>query len=174
MELDCGTCKIRSWRLEDAQPLVRHADNVNVWRDLRDRFPHPYTIEEAQKWLTHAVSSESETDFAIVFGGEVVGGIGFTLGSDVERHSAEVGYWLGEAVWGRGIATAALRAATRWAISMFDLRRVFAVPFSDNIGSTRVLEKAGFVKEGVMRCAAVKEGQIKDQVLYAFVPAPCR
>jgi ribosomal-protein-alanine N-acetyltransferase len=174
MELDCGTCKIRSWRREDAQPLVRHANNVKVWRNLRDRFPHPYTTEEAQKWLTYAVSSDPEVDFAIVFGGEVVGGIGFTLGSDVERHSAEVGYWLGEAVWGRGIATAALRAATRWAILMFDLRRVFAVPFSDNIGSIRVLEKVGFVKEGVMRCAAVKDGQIKDQVLYAFVTVPCR
>ena len=80
MELNCGTCKIRSWRPEDAQPLVCHADNVNVWRNLRDRFPHPYTREEAQWWLTHAVSSEPETDFAIVFGGEAVGGIGFTLG----------------------------------------------------------------------------------------------
>jgi len=174
MELNCGTCKIRSWRTEDAEPLVRHADNVNVWRNLRDRFPHPYTMEEAQRWLTQAVSSEPETDFAIVFGGEAVGGIGFTLGSDVERLSAEVGYWLGEGVWGRGIATAALRAVTPWAVSMFDLRRIFAVPFSDNIGSARVLEKAGFVKEGVMRCAAVKDGQLKDQVLYAFVPIPCR
>jgi ribosomal-protein-alanine N-acetyltransferase len=155
MELDCGTCKIRSWRPEDAQPLVRHANNVNVWRNLRDRFPHPYTLDDAQRWLTHALSSDPEVDFAIVSGGEAVGGIGFTLGSDVERHSAEVGYWLGEAVWGRGIATAALRAATRWVILMFDLWRVFAVPFSDNIGSIRVLEKAGFVKEGVMRCAAV-------------------
>jgi len=174
MELDCGMCGIRSWRREDAQSLVRHANNFKVWRNLRDRFPYPYTMEEAQKWLTHAVSSDPEGDFAIVFGGEAVGGIGFTLGSDVERHSAEVGYWLGEALWGRGIATAALRAATPWAIATFDLRRVFAVPFSDNIGSMRVLEKAGFVKEGVMRCAAVKDGQLKDQVLYAFVTAPCR
>ncbi len=174
MELDCGACKIRSWRQGDSQSLLHHANNRNVWRNLRDRFPHPYTMEEAQRWLTHAVSSEPETDFAIVFGGEAAGGIGFTLGSDVERFSAEVGYWLGEGFWGRGIATAALRAATRWAISKFDLRRVFAVPFSDNIGSIRVLEKAGFVKEGVMRCAAVKDGQLKDQVLYAFVLTPCR
>jgi len=174
MELDCGICKIRSWRQGDAQSLVHHANNVNVWRNLRDRFPHPYTTEEARRWLTHAASSEPETDFAIVFGGEAVGGIGFTLGSDVERLSAEVGYWLGEGVWGRGIATAALRAVTPWAVSMFDLRRIFAVPFSDNMGSARVLEKAGFVKEGVMRCAAVKDGQLKDQVLYAFVPIPCR
>jgi RimJ/RimL family protein N-acetyltransferase len=174
MELDCGACKIRSWRPDDAQALVRHANNVNVWRNLRDRFPHPYTPDEAQKWLSHVQASVPEVDFAIVFGGEAVGGIGFTPGSDVEQHSAEVGYWLGERVWGRGIATAALRGATPWAISSFGLWRVFAVPFSDNIGSMRVLEKAGFVKEGVMRCAAVKDGQIKDQVLFAFVTAPCR
>lgn len=169
MELDCGNCKIRSWRLEDTEPLVRYANNRKVWLNLRDRFPHPYTADEAKKWLTYAVSADPEVDFAIEFGGEAVGGIGFTLGADVERHSAEVGYWLSESVWGRGIATTALRAATRFAITKFDLWRVFAVPFSDNIGSIRVLEKAGFVREGVMRCSAVKDGQIRDRVLYAFV-----
>jgi RimJ/RimL family protein N-acetyltransferase len=96
------------------------------------------------------------------------------LGSDVERHSAEVGYWLGEGFWGRGIATAVLHGATRWAIAKFNLRRVFAVPFSDTIGSIRVLEKVGFVREGVMRCAAVKDGQVKDQILYALVTVQCR
>jgi ribosomal-protein-alanine N-acetyltransferase len=107
MELDCGKCKIRSWRLEDGQSLVCHANNLKVWRNLRDRFPHPYTPDEAQKWLAQTVSADPEVDFSVVFGGEAVGGIGFTLGSDVERHSAEVGYWLGEGFWGRGIATAA-------------------------------------------------------------------
>jgi ribosomal-protein-alanine N-acetyltransferase len=174
MELDCGHCKIRSWRFEDAESLVRHANNRKVWRNLRDRFPHPYTADEAQTWLTYAVSADPEVEFAIVFGGEAVGGIGFTLGTNEEQHSAEVGYWLGESVWGQGIATAALLAATRFAVASFDLWRIFAVPFSDNIGSIRVLEKAGYVREGVMRCGAIKEGQIKDQVLYAFVAAPCR
>jgi len=174
MELDCGKCKIRSWRLEDAQSLVCYANNLKVWRNLRDRFPYPYTPDEAQKWLTHAVSVDPEVDLAIEFNGEAVGGIGFTLGSDVERHSAEVGYWLGEGFWGRGIATAVLHGATRWAIAKFNLRRVFAVPFSDTIGSIRVLEKVGFVREGVMRCAAVKDGQVKDQILYALVTVQCR
>src|SRR4030042_4314650 len=104
MELDCGKCKIQSWRPEDVESLFRHANNVKVWRNRRDRFPYPYTPEEAQKWVTHAMSADPEVDFAIVFDGEAVGGIGFTLGSDVERHSAEVGYWLCEGVWGRGIA----------------------------------------------------------------------
>jgi ribosomal-protein-alanine N-acetyltransferase len=174
MELDCGKCKIRSWRLEDGQSLVCHANNLKVWRNLRDRFPHPYTPDEAQKWLAQTVSADPEVDFSVVFGGEAVGGIGFTLGSDVERHSAEVGYWLGEGFWGRGIATAAVHAATRWAFGKFSLRRVYAVPFSDNIGSIRVLEKVGFVREGVMRCAAVKDGQVKDQILYALVTVQCR
>ena len=169
MELDCGHCKVRSWRLEDLESLVYHANNRNVWLNLRDRFPHPYTVEEAKKWLSHAAAAAPEVDFAIEYNGEAVGGIGFILGKDVERHSAEVGYWLGESLWGQGIVTAVLQKATLFAFSKFNLWRVFAVPFSDNLGSIRVLEKAGFMREGVMCCSAVKDGQVKDQFLYAFV-----
>jgi ribosomal-protein-alanine N-acetyltransferase len=115
------------------------------------------------------VSTQPEVNFAIDLAGEAVGGVGFALGTDVERHSAEVGYWLGESVWGRGIATAALKGSIRYAIAKYGLWRVFAVPFGENVASIRVLEKADFVREGLMRRSAVKNGRILDQVLYAFI-----
>ena len=169
VEIDCGICKVRSWRLEDAEAIVRHANNRKIWLNLRDRFPHPYSHRDAQTYLKHVVLTQPEVNFAIDLAGEAVGGVGFVPGTDVERHSAEVGYWLGESVWGRGIATAALKGSTRYAIGAYDLWRVFAVPFSENTASIRVLEKAGFVREGVMRRSAVKDGRILDQVLYAFI-----
>ena len=169
MEIDCGICKVRSWSLEDAETIVRHANNRKIWLNLRDRFPHPYTDRDAQIYLKQVVSTQPETNFAIDLDGAAVGGVGFVLGADVERVSAEVGYWLGESVWGRGIATAALKGSIRYAMAEYGLRRVFAVPFSENAASIRVLEKAGFVREGLMRHSAVKDGRILDQVLYAFI-----
>ena len=168
MHLDCGPCIIRSWRLEDARDVVREANNRKIWLQLRDRFPHPYTIADAEQFLRSAVDANPETNFAIAVGEEAVGGIGFTLGTDVERCSAELGYWLGEAFWGRGITTAAVWAATQYAMTTYNLTRVFAIPFVDNAASCRVLEKVGFVREGVMRRSAVKDGRVMDQALYAF------
>jgi RimJ/RimL family protein N-acetyltransferase len=113
---------------------------------------------------------DPETFFAIAVGDLAVGGIGFVLQSDVERISAEVGYWLGEAFWGRGIATEALVAVTKYAIERHRLTRLFAIPFAHNLGSCRVLEKAGYVLEGRLRRSAIKDGVILDQLQYAFVP----
>lgn len=169
MEIDCGVCQVRSWRLEDAESIVRHANNLKIWLGLRDRFPHPYTEGDAQDYLRQVLSTQPETSFAIAHAGEAVGGVGFVLGTDVERHSAEVGYWLGESMWGQGIATAAVKAATAYAVATYGLWRVFAVPFNENSASIRVLEKAGFVREGLMRRSAIKNGRVLDQALYAFV-----
>jgi [ribosomal protein S5]-alanine N-acetyltransferase len=174
MEIGCGICKVRSWRLQDIESLVRHANNHRVWRNLRDRFPHPYTRADAERWVGFAVAADPEVDFAIEFNGELVGGIGLTLGAGEDRHSAELGYWLGEEAWGKGVATAAVRCFAAFAGSTFGLWRIFAVPFSDNAASVRVLEKAGFEREGFMRCSAVKEGRIKDQYLYALLLGFCR
>jgi ribosomal-protein-alanine N-acetyltransferase len=169
VQIDCGICKVRSWKLEDAEAIVRHANNRKIWLNLRDRFPYPYSHRDAETYLKHVVLMQREINFAIDLAGEAVGGVGFVPGTDVERHSAEIGYWLGESVWGRGIATAALKGSTRYAIKAYGLWRVFAVPFSENVASIRVLEKAGFVREGLMRRSAVKDGRILDQVLYAFI-----
>lgn len=168
-----GFC-VRSWQRSDRESLVRHANNARIAASMRDRFPHPYTLADADEWLEFATTSQPETSFAIAVdhnGVEdiAVGGIGFVPGHDVERFSAEIGYWLGEDYWGKGIITKALIATTAWARSQFGFNRVFALPFVHNLASCRVLEKAGFVQEGVLKSGAVKAGRVIDQVLYAHV-----
>jgi RimJ/RimL family protein N-acetyltransferase len=172
LEIRLSTCVVRSWRVEDAPTVARHADNRAIWRNLRDAFPHPYSVADARRFIAAARERDPQTVFAIAVDDEPVGGIGVRPGSDVERVSAEIGYWLAEPFWGRGITTEALRAVTRYAIETFGLTRVFALPFAWNPASFRVLEKAGYALEGRLRRSAVKDGQVVDQLLYAFVPEP--
>jgi ribosomal-protein-alanine N-acetyltransferase len=167
VRLELTRCLIRRWAETDAESLQRHANNRNVSIYLRDRFPFPYEMEHARTFLGWLAKQPSPTVWAIEVNREAVGGIGLELHSDVERVSAEIGYWLGEAVWGRGIATEALRAVTTEAFNLYDITRLYAVPFADHPASVRVLEKAGYVKEGVMHRSAIKEGKIRDQFLYA-------
>ena len=169
MRLPLGVCDVRSWRRGDATAIVKHADNRHVWLNLRDRFPHPYTLREAHTFLATVIGARPETNFAIEVDGAAVGGIGFRIQTDVERIGAELGYWLGETYWGRGIATAAVGAVTEHALRQHDLVRVFALPFAHNRASARVLEKAGFVLEGIMRSSAIKDGRVVDQLLYARI-----
>jgi len=169
MELNCVKCKVRSWHPNDIGSIVRHGNNRKIWLNLRDRFPHPYTKADAQNWIQSILSMRPETNFAIDVSSEAVGGIGFELKTDVERYSAEVGYWLGEEFWGQGICTSALKAATPYALEVYPLNRIFATPFSKNLASIRVLEKAGYRREGIMRQSAFKDGRFLDEVLYAFV-----
>lgn len=162
-------CTLRPWRLNDAEALVRHANNSNVARQLRDRFPHPYTRGDAQAFLRYAASADRPTNLAIEVNGEAAGGVGYVPGSDVERYSAEVGYWLGERLWGQGIVTEAVVLLTAHCFEFENLLRCFAVPFANNLASVRVLEKAGYTLEGIMRSGSVKAGQPRDQALYARV-----
>jgi RimJ/RimL family protein N-acetyltransferase len=160
---------LRPWRLDDAEALVRHANNVNVARQLRDRFPHPYTRAAALAFLRFATSTERPSNLAIDVQGEAVGGVGYVPGTDVERYSAEVGYWLGESLWGRGIATEALVLLTDHVFQSENLLRCFALPFADNVGSIRVLEKAGYAREGILQSSSVKYGKPRDQAMYARI-----
>lgn len=170
MELVLADCRIRSWRREDAPALSRHADNRKIWRNVRDHFPHPYTVADADLWIERVLGSgEPETQFAIEVDGEAAGGIGAFLQEDVARRSAEIGYWLGEAHWGRGIMTDVVRRFTVHAFDAYDLIRVYALVFEWNTGSCRVLEKAGYTLEGRLRRAVVKDGQILDQFVFAVV-----
>ena len=163
-------CVIRRWRARDAASVVRYANNFNVSRYLRDRFPYPYTMEHARAFLAGAVGEEAEeTKFAIEVDGEAAGGIGVIPGADIERFSAEIGYWLGEPFWGRGIVSEALVLITVRAFERLNLLRLFALAFAENAASTRVLEKAGYVCEGVLKSGAVKHGRVYDQLLYARV-----
>ena len=169
MRLEGVRCVVRPWSVKDATAIVRHANNLNVARQLRDRFPNPYTIDDANAFLKLATSADPANNLAIEVASEPVGGIGFVPGTDVERFSAEVGYWLSESHWGNGIATEALMLVTEYAFTCLNMLRLFALPFADNGPSVRVLEKAGYVREGVLRSSSVKFGKPRDQVLYARV-----
>jgi [ribosomal protein S5]-alanine N-acetyltransferase len=169
MQLILKTCDVRSWRTSDAESLLRHADNRNIWLNLRDAFPHPYTKHDARAYIRSVRERTPETTFAIAVDDEAVGSIGFVLRTDVERVSAEIGYWLAEPFWGRGITTEALVALTKYAVATHGLTRIYALPFAWNVASCRVLEKAGYVLEARLRRSAIKDGQITDQMQYAFI-----
>jgi RimJ/RimL family protein N-acetyltransferase len=161
---------IRPFRSGDAEPLARHADDREVWLGLRDLFPHPYAIDDARRFIAFAAGMMPPTFFAIDVDGAFAGGIGYTPRTDVERIGAEVGYWLGREFWGRGIATAALRLLTVHAFAAQpELQRLFAVPFASNGASARVLEKAGYTREGVLRRSVIKDGRVQDQFMYAIL-----
>ena len=160
---------MRGWEWRDLNAIVRHANNRNVWINLRDRFPHPYTVNDARRWLETVVNEKPLTSFAIAVQDEAVGGIGFTVQPDVARRSAEIGYWLGEEFWGRGITTEALIAVTDYAFSNYDVCRLYAHVFDWNVASARVLEKAGYVFEGRLRKSVTKDGHTIDQLMYAII-----
>jgi RimJ/RimL family protein N-acetyltransferase len=160
--------RLRPWLATDKASLVRYANNRNVWINLRDLFPHPYTEADASAWLVRcAAAREPLTHLAIEFQGEAIGGIGFNFLSDVNRKTGEIGYWLGEPFWGRGIATYALGRMTEYAFANFDLERLQAAVFGWNPASARVLEKNGYTLEGRLRRDMIKDGRISDSLLYA-------
>ena len=165
------TCTVRSWEWRDRDAIVRHANNRKVSINLRDRFPYPYTARAARNWLDMVVDAKPVTNFAIDVAGEAVGGIGFIMQPDVARRSAEIGYWLGEKFWGRGIVSEALIAVTDHAFANHDLCRIFAHVFDWNPASARVLEKAGYDFEGRLRKSVTKDGKTIDQLMYAVVRA---
>jgi RimJ/RimL family protein N-acetyltransferase len=169
VELILDRCTVRSWKREDEEALSRYADNRRIWINLRDRFPHPYRRQDARRWLAQVLGARPETSFAIDVGHEAIGGIGYTIQEDVHYRSAELGYWLGEPFWGRGIATAAVRAVTERAFASHDLSRIYATVFEWNPASARVLEKAGYALEGRLRRSVTKDGRTIDQLLYAVV-----
>jgi RimJ/RimL family protein N-acetyltransferase len=169
MELRLKRSTIRDWKPGDEDSLVRHANNRRIWRNVRDAFPHPYTRLDAEKWIVTATSAVPVTNYAIEVDSEAVGGIGLVLGHDVYRRSAEIGYWLSERYWGRGIMSEAVRAVSDYAFATFDLSRLWAGVFEFNAASARVLEKAGYTFEARLRKGAVKEGEVIDELLYAKV-----
>jgi RimJ/RimL family protein N-acetyltransferase len=169
MELKLSRSTIRNWRRGDEESIVRHANNHKVWLNLRDMFPYPYTREDARWWIEKETADRSSTNYAIDVDGAAVGAIGLILYDDVFRRSAEIGYWLGEEFWGKGIVTEAVQALTEYAFSTFDLCRIYAGVFEWNPGSMRVLEKAGYQFEARLRKHVTKDGQSIDQFIYAIV-----
>src|SRR3954465_14807826 len=143
MKITCQSLLLRPLAMADADSLARHANDHGVWKNLRDRFPHPYTSADAEAYIAHVASRPIQTSFGIVVDDQAIGSISLMLGDDIARLSAEVGYWIGREYGGRGIMVEALRATTQYAFDALGLARVFAVPFATTARSVRVLEKVG-------------------------------
>ncbi|MCP4351579.1 MAG: GNAT family N-acetyltransferase [Desulfobacterales bacterium] len=164
-----GKYIIRDWKTEDAQSIATYANNKKIWINLRDAFPYPYSLQDAEAFLTRAVEAKPKTVFAIATQNEAIGSIGLMLGEDVHRFTAELGYWLAEPFWGKGIMTQAVKCMTAYAVENLKLNRVFAEPYTTNTASAMVLKKAGFMCEGILRSNVFKDGKILDQFLYSYV-----
>lgn len=171
MEIKLKNCTLRDWQRGDETALALHANNYKIWRNVRDRFPHPYSLEDAERWIEHARNEDPITNFAIVIEGAAVGGIGLIFHDDIYHRSAELGYWLGEAYWGRGLVTEAVGGVVEWGFANFDIARIYAGVLAWNPASARVLEKAGFQFEARLRRAVTKEGVTMDELMYAIVRA---
>jgi RimJ/RimL family protein N-acetyltransferase len=169
MRLDCGTAIVREWRDTDREALLRYANNRKVWRNLKDRFPHPYTDKDADAWFALNHEHPERTNWAIEADGQAVGGIGLMPMDDVHARSAHIGYWLGEPYWGRGIMTAAVHAVSDHALSTLGFQRIETPVYAWNPASMRVLEKCGYAREGVMKKSVFKDGELIDSILYARV-----
>jgi RimJ/RimL family protein N-acetyltransferase len=169
MELRSSHCIVRTYRSGDAESLARNGNNRKIWLNLRDLFPHPYTQADGEAYIARVLSGEQPTSYAIEVDGHAIGGVGLRIGHDVERLTAEMGYWIGEEYWGRGIVSAAIELITPFAFTELGLVRIFALPFARNVPSCRVLEKAGYVREGLLRCNSIKDGALEDQYMYAAI-----
>lgn len=157
---------IRKWAETDIQSLVNYANNINIWNNLRNAFPHPYSEEHAKAWINLSSTDDPIINFAIDIDGEAVGGIGLIFNADVYILSAEIGYWIGEPFWGKGIATEAIRQMMEYSFYYFDLVRIYAEVFENNKASMRALEKNGFYLEGVRRKSVFKNGALMDDYIW--------
>jgi [ribosomal protein S5]-alanine N-acetyltransferase len=164
-----SNCWIRSWKPDDKLDLAQNANNRKIWLNLTDMFPHPYTEIDAEKWIQAANEPTLKTHLAIEFEGIAVGGIGIIGDDGVCCKTGDFGYWIGEPFWGKGIATAAAEAMVDYAFLNLPFARLQAGIFAWNPPSMRVLEKVGFVREGVLKQSVYKDGQLIDSVMYALI-----
>jgi len=170
MRIITPSALLRDWTYEDAPGIVRHADNPRIASMLREGFPSPYTLEDANRFIGMATEPGRRNLFlAIEVNGEVCGGIGIHPLEDVYRRTAEIGYWLAEPFWGKGIVTGAVRAIVPVAFDQYDIVRLQAGIFANNPASMRVLEKCGFVREAVHKNAITKNGATMDEIMYAII-----
>ena len=158
---------LRPFTLNDLDSLVKYANNPNIANNLTDKFPYPYTKENGKMFIEFATKNTPTNIFAIDINGEVSGGIGIHPQEDVHRKNAELGYWLAEPFWGNGIITKAIIQIVEYGFINFDITRIFARPYGTNVASQRVLEKAGFTFEGRFEKTLFKNGEFKDELIYA-------
>jgi len=158
---------LRPWQRSDLESLVRHADNYNIAKFMSDQFPHPYTEASGRNFIAFATKDDPVHIFAIDVNGQAVGGIGIHPQGDIMKRNAELGYWLAEEYWGRGIISAAIPQMVEFAFKTYAIDRVFARPFHTNTASQRVLEKNGFVLEARISGVIEKFGERLDELIYA-------
>lgn len=166
-------CKIRSWRLSDAADLARALSNRNIQDNLRDGLPYPYTARDGEAYISEMLSAkDSDTfAFAITVDDKVIGSIGAFRQDNIHSRTAEMGYYIAEECWGKGIATEAVKQLCAYVFENSDIIRIFAEPFAYNAASCRVQEKAGFRYEGTLRSNAVKNGKVIDMKMFALLKA---
>ena len=160
--------KLRPWSMSDADSLPQYANNLKIAKFMMDRFPHPYTVDDAKSFIAFATQDDPVHLFAIDIYGQGVGGIGIHPQQDVYRKNAELGYWLAEPFWGNGIITKAINEMIVFAFHTYDINRIFARPFGTNKASQRVLEKTGFILEGKFEKTIFKNGEYYDELNYAI------
>ena len=164
-----GTLALRPWQEGDESALVEHGNNYQIWQNVRDRFPHPYTLQDARLWVQVADKDPSSLNLAITLNDEAIGATGVIFKDDVYHRSAEIGYWLGEAYWNRGVVSHAVKALTDYVLTNTDICRIYAGVFEYNIASARVQEKAGYEFEARLRKSVTKESRTVDELIYARV-----
>ncbi len=166
MQIITPSCILRDWTTGYAGSLARHANNPRIAVMMRDAFPSPYTLVDAHRFIGMATGPTPNLFLANEVEGEAAGGIGIHFLEDVKRRSADIGYWLSESLWGKGIITDAVRSLVPVAFERYDIVRLQAGIFSSNPASMRVLEKCGFIREAVHRNAITKNGALLDEVMY--------
>ncbi len=166
-------CEIRKWELSDAADLAATLSNQKVQDNLRDGLPYPYTEQDAAEYISAMRSADENGTFAFAITADhkVIGSIGIFRQGNIHRQTAELGYYIAEEYWGRGIMTQAVKLACTWVFDRSDILRIYAEPFSHNAASCRVLEKAGFRFEGTLRQNAVKNGKVLDMKMYSLLRA---
>ena len=164
-------CRIRKWELSDAKELSTALSNRKIQDNLRDGLPYPYTEQDGADYISAMLSAdENETfAFAITVDNKVVGSIGVFRQENIHRQTAELGYYIVEEYWGKGIMTEAVKQICKYVFDKSDIVRIYAEPFAHNMASCRVLEKAGFQYEGTLRSNAVKNGKVIDMKMYSLL-----
>ncbi len=163
------TCLLRPWREGDEDALSRHASNRTIWNWVRDFFPHPYTLRDASTWVRANKSAPLPANLAIEINGEAVGNVGYTVREDLYRFNAEIGYWLSEDYWGQGVISEVLPVLVQYIFRNTGVNRIYACVLEGNTGSMKVLERAQFRHEAVLRKAVVKNSQYLDEHIYALL-----
>lgn len=168
--LGLSSFHLRNWKVSDKEALTHYANNRKIWLNLKNQFPYPYQEHHADAWIEKMLTFPEGTLHLIISSEEsLIGAIGLEFGTDVACKSANLGYWLGEPHWGKGIATAAVKALVDYAFNTYDLVRISAEVFSWNLSSLRVLEKSGFKQEACLKKAVFKNGEITDLLVFALV-----